>query len=212
MRVSTMRDRLADARRLAGPRAVGWMVAALALVACGAGDGGGGNGGAGGGNGGGGQGGAGGAMLMPRGCGDGAPCGANATCSRPLDIEWVVQCTCDPSGHFECFIGGGGGPPNTCYPGQLCTPPAPEDPPTCTKNNGFCERTCACDASGQWADCMHDCQGSGPAADDTLCDLSLCDSIQDMIQTACTVNDGACSYSVKCGPDGASYEGSCAAP
>jgi len=214
MRVSILRDRLADLRALGRRGAVLWMVGAVALVACGGG-GGGGNGAGGGGTGGtGGSGGTGGAMVVPRGCGDGAPCSANATCSRPLDIEWHVECACDPSGHFECFTGGAAGPQDSCYAQQPCAQPEPPESPTCTKSNGYCERTCTCNASGVFDSCTHDCQGSGPAADSTLCDLSLCEKSQIPVDhTACTFKDGACTYSVKCGADGtASYEGSCLAP
>jgi hypothetical protein len=212
MRVSIVRDRLTDVQALGRRGAAWWLAGAMALVACGGG--GGGNAGGGGGQGGqGGTGGTGGAMMVvPRGCGDGQPCSAGATCSIPKSLDWTFKCACDPSGHFECYTGGAAGPPDTCYPDQFCFEPEPPNSPDCTKNNGYCERTCTC-TNGTYTNCMHDCQGTGPAADDTVCDLKLCETSQIPVDhSACNFKDGACSYSVMCKADGtASYEGTCAA-
>jgi hypothetical protein len=149
----------------------------------------------------GGAGGAGGADVVARTCKSGDPCSEGAKCSYWY-TETGVYCSCDPSGHFLCDPGGGGGAP----PWPPCTEPYAKEsfgacePPatTCTETNGWCTRTCTCGST-----CEMTCDGDGDpnGKPGVLCDASYCDG-ETFGGEGCEFVDGDCNYKVSCGSEG----------
>jgi hypothetical protein len=138
--------------------------------------------------------------LRGRDCGSGKPCSPGAKCNAH-SIESGFNCNCDPSGHFFCdsFAGGGGPPFATCTAESSCK----GEP--CQQTNGYCTRSCGCDAG-----CSTDCSGQGPAEGlSFMCDLSYCS--QEFGQRGgCSVQDGTCNYEIDCNPGGThTVTGSC---
>jgi hypothetical protein len=126
--------------------------------------------------------------LRGRDCGSGKPCAASAKC-EVFSIESGFKCDCDPSGHFFCdsYAGGGSPPFATCTTESSCR----GEP--CEQTNGYCTRTCGCDAG-----CSTDCSGQGPAEGMSfLCDPSYCD--QEFGRSGgCSFEDGSCNYEIRC--------------
>jgi hypothetical protein len=128
--------------------------------------------------------------LRGRTCGSGQPCSAGAKC-RAASIETWFDCDCDQSGHFFCDAFAGGGAP----PFANCTAESSCKGEPCEQTNGYCTRSCGCDAG-----CSTDCSDQGPAVGESfLCDRSYCD-LEFGRNGGCSFQEGACNYEIRCNP------------
>ena len=137
----------------------------------------------------------GGSDFTPRPCGSGLPCRAGSTCSY-WGIESGVDCECDDSGHYFCdaWAGGGAPPSSICDERSVCAPP---EPTPCTQTNGYCTRSCSCDAG-----CTMECDGDGPAEGDPgyLCDADFCADPY-WGYGGCSISEPSCEYELACQPE-----------